>query len=443
MWSARLVQTAAELGIADVIDDEPVAVSAVAESVGADPAMLRRLMRALASHGVFRPVEDDRYAHTELSRSLRATAPGGVRHLALLAGSKWCMTVCERLNSAVRTGENPFRAHYGKDIWTYLAEDAPEAAAIFHGTMTQISGAANGPIVDALDLTDMSTIADVGGGEGSLIRSLLERHPGMEGAIVDSEAALRGADGALRADGPLTSRCLLVPGAWCLVPGDCLREVPYSADVYLFKWVLHQWDDDTCVRVLGNCAEHARPGARVIIAERTMSETPPPSSPSWTCSSCSGRAGECVRRRSSGALLMFYLGVCPTLREMDVPEWMRIHASLDRSIERYMPVLNLVTSGTSLILLFLSQDGTVRAICALACNIALALTSEIINVPLNKVIARKVPALAGVGAADVSASPEIAEMARIRERWIRWTKWRAAVITAGFLLYAVAVVRQG
>jgi C-methyltransferase len=86
---------------------------------------------------------------------------------------------------------------------------------------------------------------------------------------VDSEAALRGADDALRADGPLASRCRLVPG-------DCLREVPYSADVYLFKWVLHQWDDDTCIRVLGNCAEYARPGARVIIAERTMSETPPP-----------------------------------------------------------------------------------------------------------------------------------------------------------------------
>jgi uncharacterized membrane protein len=147
----------------------------------------------------------------------------------------------------------------------------------------------------------------------------------------------------------------------------------------------------------------------------------------------------------AGALLMFYLGVCPTLRQMDVPEWMRIHASLDRSIERYMPVLNLVTSGTSLILLFLSQDGTVRAmrICALACNIALALMSEIINVPLNKVIARKVPALAGVDAAGVSASAEMAEMARIRERWIRWTKWRAAVITAGFLLYAIAVIRQG
>jgi hypothetical protein len=148
----------------------------------------------------------------------------------------------------------------------------------------------------------------------------------------------------------------------------------------------------------------------------------------------------------AGALLMFYLGVCPTLRTMDVPEWMRTHASLDRSIERYMPALNLVTSGTSLILLFLSQDGTVRTmrICALACNIALALMSEIINVPLNKVIARKVPVLADAEAAGGSGTAEMAEMvemAGIRDRWIRWTKWRAVVIAGGFLLYAAAALR--
>src|SRR5437588_11216650 len=96
----------------------------------------------------------------------------------------------------------------------------------------------------------------------------------------------------------------------------------------------------------------------------------------------------------AGALLMVLLGVCPTLRQMDIPDWMRLHVALDRSIERYMPALNIVTGGTTLALLFLAQDVDVRTLraFALACNISLALMSELVNLRINKAIATQVTA---------------------------------------------------
>jgi hypothetical protein len=142
----------------------------------------------------------------------------------------------------------------------------------------------------------------------------------------------------------------------------------------------------------------------------------------------------------AGALLMFYYGVCPTFRGVEVPDWLRMHVSMDHSIERYMPALNLVTGGTSLALLFTAQDGTVRAlrIVALLCNIALALMSELVNVPINRYVKRQVPVLANQAPAEEQR--ELAHLAVLRERWIVWTQWRAVVIALGFILYVTATL---
>ena len=142
----------------------------------------------------------------------------------------------------------------------------------------------------------------------------------------------------------------------------------------------------------------------------------------------------------AGALLMFYYGVCPTFRAVEVPEWLRMHVSMDHSIERYMPALNLLTSGTSLALLFTAQDGTIRAmrIVALLCNIALALMSELVNVPINRHLKRRVPVLASQGPAEEER--EMFRLGLLRERWIVWTQWRAVVIALGFVLYVIAAL---
>lgn len=151
----------------------------------------------------------------------------------------------------------------------------------------------------------------------------------------------------------------------------------------------------------------------------------------------------------AGALLMVLLGVCPTLLALPVPEWIRLHVALDRSIERYMPALNLTTGGTTLILVLLPQDGEIRGIriAALACNIALAVMSELVNVRINKQVKKvsdAVPAYTGVsGSGDGGAGDAGAELVPVRARWVRWHFWRTWVITLGFGLYVLAAVLAG
>ena len=144
----------------------------------------------------------------------------------------------------------------------------------------------------------------------------------------------------------------------------------------------------------------------------------------------------------AGALLMVLLGVCPTFRRLEISEWMRLHVSLDRSIERYMPALNIVTAGTTVALLVLAPGADVRVlrILALACNISLALMSELVNVRINKSIAARVAVPAGAGG-DRWEAPEPDRLAAVRERWIRWHLWRTVVIGSGFLFYVIAVLR--
>lgn len=145
----------------------------------------------------------------------------------------------------------------------------------------------------------------------------------------------------------------------------------------------------------------------------------------------------------AGALLMVRYGVCPTFRVLAIPEWMRLHVLLDRSIERYMPALNIVTGGTTLWLLFLTQPADARLLraLALACNIGLALMSELVNVRINKSVAAA--AIGPDGAAVPPNEEDHARLAAARERWIRWHHWRTADIVAGFLLYVAAALISG
>ncbi|MDA2813660.1 DUF1772 domain-containing protein [Nocardiopsis sp. RSe5-2] len=148
----------------------------------------------------------------------------------------------------------------------------------------------------------------------------------------------------------------------------------------------------------------------------------------------------------AGALLMVLLGVCPTLRALPVPDWIRLHVALDRSIERYMPALNVATSLATLVLVFLPQDGPARwvRVAALCCNSALALMSELVNVRINKslkTVAADMPATGGAPGPDTPLDEE--RLSAVRERWIHGHAWRTVVITAGFLLYILAAVPLG
>ncbi|WP_306212632.1 methyltransferase [Actinoplanes sp. RD1] len=264
MWASAVVQAGAQLRLADAIGEEPVPVEKLAAAVGADADALTRLMRALVAFGVFRQDRPGWYSHSEASRALRADAEVPLTDI-MLTGSSWGWEMWGQLAASVRSGRCAFKERYGKDLFTWFAEDDNAAgAAALRGFAAQ-SRAMNPLVLDALDMTGADRFVDVGGGHGSVVLSLLERYPDVHGVLFDRAHAIASALPELSSP-PLADRCELIAG-------DCFEAVP-AGDLFLIRQVLHMWDDDACVQVLANCVRAARPGARVVLLEQLVADPP-------------------------------------------------------------------------------------------------------------------------------------------------------------------------
>lgn len=264
-WAAS-VRAAAKLKLADAIGDEPSTVEDLAAAVRADPEALRRLLRVLTCHGIFAETGDGRFAHTDTSMLLREDAPRSLRYTSLWATEPWTWELWPHLDEAVRSGENVFAGLYGKAFFEYLHTDAPESAQVFDRAMSQASQLAARAIADTLDLTDVATVADIAGGQGQVLITLLERKPTLRGVLLELPSVVSNSDPRLWPDGEFGPRVQLVAG-------DCRREVPVRADLYILKNVL-EWDDESTVTTLHNVAAAGRPGARVVVIENFVDDSP-------------------------------------------------------------------------------------------------------------------------------------------------------------------------
>ncbi|WP_336159384.1 methyltransferase [Amycolatopsis sp. VC5-11] len=265
---AAAVRAAALLGVADALADEPSTVDELAERVEAKPAELRRLLRALAALGVFAAEPDGRYRHTEASRYLREDEPGSIKHIVLWSTEPWTWELWPRLDQAVRTGESVFGKVHDLAFFDYLRTEAPGSGEVMDKAMVQASSLSIESIADLLDLTGVTSFADICGGRGQVLTAVLARHPRLHGTLFDRPAALAKADPQLREGSEFAGRVELVAG-------DCRAAVPVRADAYLLKSVL-DWDDESTVKTLSNVAAAARPGARVFIIENLADSSAEP-----------------------------------------------------------------------------------------------------------------------------------------------------------------------
>ncbi|MFR9794393.1 methyltransferase [Streptomyces sp. MS06] len=264
-WAAAL-RAAARLGVADALGDAPATAEDLASAVRTDPGTLRRLLRALTCHGVFAEQQDGTFVHTDVSRLLREDDPHSLRSITLWCTEPWTWAAWPRLDEAVRTGGNVVEDLYGKEFFTYLNEDAPESAEVFNRAMTRSSAQSARDVADHLDLSGSTSVADVGGGQGHVVAGLLEKYPAMQGTLLDLPRVVERADPRLRPGGSLADRVRIVPG-------DCRAAVPVRADVYIIKNIL-EWDDDSTARTLRNVIEAGGPGARVVVIENLVDDTP-------------------------------------------------------------------------------------------------------------------------------------------------------------------------
>jgi hypothetical protein len=263
---AAALRAAARLGVADALGDRPMTAEDLAAAVKTEPGPLRRLLRALTCYGVFTEQGDGMFAHTDMSRLLREDDPGSLRYITLWCTEPWTWDAWPKLDEAVRTGDNVVEDLYGKEFFTYLNEDAPESADVFNRAMTTSSRQSARDVAELLDLSGSSSVADIGGGQGHVVASLLDKYPSMHGTLLDLPRVVENADPRLRPGGDLAGRVRIVPG-------DCRENVPVKADVYVIKNIL-EWDDDSTSRCLRNVIAAGGAGTRVVVIENLVDDTP-------------------------------------------------------------------------------------------------------------------------------------------------------------------------
>lgn len=253
------------IGVADELGDAPTPVGQLAKSLDVDAAILGRVLLNLRCYGIFDETEDG-IVHTGTSRLLREDHPQSLKYWVLWVTEPWVWELWPDLEEAVRTGRGHFEERYGAGFFTHLHKEWHESTEVFNKSQTELSRLTSAAIAEALDLSGVKTFADIGGGRGYTLSTLLEKNPHLHGTLVDLPAAVAQPDPRLRPDGALASRSRVVAG-------DCLKEIPVEADVYQFKSIL-EWDDERTVTALRNAARAGRPGSRVLVITNLVDDSP-------------------------------------------------------------------------------------------------------------------------------------------------------------------------
>jgi hypothetical protein len=254
---SRAVCTIAELGVADLVQtSQPQPVEHLARATKTHEASLYRILRFLASHGLFQETENRHFDHTPLSASLRTDAPGSYRAGAqmfhhLFAG--W-----DGLHHSVQTGEPGFNKVFGTPVFDYI-QAHPEMGPIFDAGMSSLNFYETAAMLDAYDFTGINVLADIGGGNGSLLSAALARYPNMKGILFDLGHVVGRAKEKLK-DAGLADRCTVMAGSF-------FESIPAGADAYLFRHIIHDWTDKQCMQILGHCRKAILANGKLLIVD--------------------------------------------------------------------------------------------------------------------------------------------------------------------------------
>ncbi|MBI3801360.1 MAG: methyltransferase [Deltaproteobacteria bacterium] len=269
LWMSRAIYIAAKLGIADLLKDKPQSSKELAQATGMHAPSLYRVLRALASVGVFAEDEQGCFALTPLAATLRSDLPGSLRAFAIAELGEDHYPAWGEVLHSVKTGEIAFDHLFGLDVWQYRSQH-PEDGRIFDEAMASFSSVVNAAIVTSYDFSSIGNIVDVGGGDGSLITSILKANPGMKGVLFDLPHVIAGARRRIEAEG-LAERCEVVAG-------DAFTSVPSGGDAYLLKWIIHDWDEEHSVAILKNCHRAMAEQGKLLLVEARV---PPGNTPSF------------------------------------------------------------------------------------------------------------------------------------------------------------------
>lgn len=264
-WISKPIYVAAELGVADMLANGPRSVEELAQESGTLASSLHRILRALASVGIFTQLNDGTFELTPMAECLKT---GAMRSIALLFESEWSDKAWSRLLDSVKTGDTAFEMAHGLPVSDWL-EQNPRAADVFNEANAIKAMASHSAIIYAYDFSGISKLTDVGGGLGVLMTEILKANPSMEGIIMDVPSVIRKTSETIRQRG-IEDRCQAIGG-------DFFQSIPSGSDAYLLSNILHDWPDEQCRMILTNCRRAMKTESKLLVMEMIITPGNEPS----------------------------------------------------------------------------------------------------------------------------------------------------------------------
>jgi hypothetical protein len=259
-WISQSIYVVAKLGIADLLKDGAKSCEEMAIATKTHSRSLYRVLRALASLGLFMETEPQSFTITPLGHYLRSDIDNSMRDMVITLNEEHYRAWGELLYS-VQTGEVAFDKIYGQNVWEFFHHN-PESGKVFDRAMTNFSSVEIPAIVSAYDFSNYQTIVDVAGGRGTLLTTILEGYPHLKGILFDQGSVIEGVEETL-AKSPAGDRLQLVKG-------DFFTAVPPNGDLYLLKHIIHDWGEEQSSLILQRCREGINSGGKVLILEQVI-----------------------------------------------------------------------------------------------------------------------------------------------------------------------------
>ncbi|MCC9070637.1 acetylserotonin O-methyltransferase [Flavobacterium sp. F-65] len=260
-WVACAIHSVAKLEIADLLVDEPKSLSELAKESQSDETSLYRLLRATASVGIFEELPNGKFKINDLGATLLTDVPGSIKPWAL-ANLGEHYPAFGNLTYGVQTGKVSFDDVYEKSVWEYY-KDNPDAGANLMKAMAGVSGAVLKGIIDTYDFSPYKTIVDIGGGNGAMLFTVLYSSPSSKGIIFDEPYVVEATAKQIPDD--LKNRVSVSGGSF-------FDEIPANADLYLTKWVIHDWNDKEAIDILKVCYKAMPVGGKLLIIDSVISD---------------------------------------------------------------------------------------------------------------------------------------------------------------------------
>jgi hypothetical protein len=254
---SRALCSIAEFGVADLVETgKPQPVEYLARASKTHEPSLYRVLRFLAGYGIFRETENRHFDHTPLSAALRSDAPGSFRPGAQMFHRLFA--AWDGMHHTIQTGEPGFNKVFGVPVFDYI-QAHPEIGPVFDAGMTSLHGYETTAILDAYDFTGIDVLADIGGGNGSLLTAVLTRYPKMKAILYDLGHVAGRAKQNLKAAG-FADCCSVMEGSF-------FESIPAGADAYLFRHIIHDWTDEQCAQILGHCRKVIPANGKLLVAD--------------------------------------------------------------------------------------------------------------------------------------------------------------------------------